>query len=47
MALIIVTAALVLLAVLSVLGWTADSRDTDYSIGRMLAWHPEPRHRGG
>jgi hypothetical protein len=44
---IVVLAALVLLAVVSMLGWTADSRDTRYSIGHMLDWHPEPKHRSG
>jgi uncharacterized membrane protein len=47
MALLIVLALLVIVAAVSILGWTPDSRDTQYSVGRMLDWKPEPRHRGG
>jgi hypothetical protein len=42
MALILLLAFFVVLGVAGVLGWFVDSRDTDYSLGRLLAPRPTP-----
>jgi hypothetical protein len=40
MAALIVLGVIALLGVLAVLGWTADSRDPEYSLGRVLRHRP-------
>lgn len=44
MILLVVLGFFLLLLVLSLLGLTADSRDHDYSMGRVMDWDPS-EHR--
>jgi hypothetical protein len=42
--LIVLLALTVIIGLAAFRGWTNDSRDDDFGVGRIIDWHPQP-HR--
>ena len=43
--LLILALGLLTMTILSALGYTADSRDNDFSVGHMIGWRHEDEYR--